>query len=75
MDLLVPVIRPDRQIPAGCDRVGTNQLANTTMETYQQGTNCFVCHNNPTPTDPKGDLGLPQGSGLSHIFGEIQSLQ
>jgi hypothetical protein len=55
-------------------QVGTNQLANTTMETYQQGTNCFACHNNPTPADPKGNLGLPQGRGLSHIFGEIQSL-
>jgi hypothetical protein len=24
--------------------VGTNQLANTTMETYVQTTNCFTCH-------------------------------
>ena len=54
-------------------QVGTNQLANTTMETYVQGTNCFDCHNNPT-SDPKGDLGLEHGIGLSHIFGEIQPL-
>lgn len=55
-------------------QVGTNVLANTTMETYQQGTsNCFDCHNNPT-MDPKGDLGLPGGIGLSHIFGEIEPL-
>jgi hypothetical protein len=62
-------------MPSGTP-VGTNHLANTTMETYQQRTNCFFCHsNNPPPSDPKGNLGLPHGIGLSHIFGEIQSLQ
>lgn len=37
--------------PNGANEVGTNQLANTTMETYQQGastlkdgSNCFSCH-------------------------------
>ncbi|HEY4943253.1 MAG TPA: hypothetical protein VII56_17620 [Rhizomicrobium sp.] len=54
-------------------QVGTSQLANTAMETYQQGSNCFDCHNNPT-NDPKGGLGLSDGSGLSHIFGELKPL-
>jgi hypothetical protein len=38
--------------PTGGDEVGTNQLANTTMETFMQaqtpsgsGSNCFSCHN------------------------------
>lgn len=29
--------------------VGTNLLANTTMETYAQGSNCFGCHQNLNP--------------------------
>ena len=42
--------------------VGTNRLANSTMETYHQGvSNCFTCH-----------VGSPNGynpNGLSHVFG------
>ncbi|HMJ92552.1 MAG TPA: hypothetical protein VK472_00485 [Allosphingosinicella sp.] len=30
--------------PNGANEVGTNQLANTTMETFVQGSNCFSCH-------------------------------
>lgn len=30
--------------PSGANEVGTDQLANTTMETFVQGTNCFTCH-------------------------------
>jgi hypothetical protein len=45
------------------DEVGTSQLTNSTMETYQQGSdhnwfaqgNCFLCHRNNT-------------TGVSHIF-------
>jgi hypothetical protein len=42
--------------------VGTNRLANSTMETYQQGvSNCFSCHQGfPNGLDP---------NGLSHVFG------
>ncbi len=44
--------------------VGANRLANTTMETYQQGnTNCFSCHQTfqmPPTLNP---------NGISHIFG------
>lgn len=39
-------------------QLGTNVLANSTMETYQQPNNCFVCHQG------SGMLG-----GLSHIYG------
>lgn len=47
--------------------VGTNKLANTTMETFAQGSNCFNCHlGNP--------LGDANGSGHSHIFGELLPL-
>ena len=53
--------------PTGGNGVGTNLLSNTTMETYQQGTNCFTCHNQPM-------LGDPTGNGLSHIFGPLQPL-
>ena len=30
--------------PNGANEVGTNQLSNTTMETFVQGSNCFSCH-------------------------------
>jgi len=48
-------------IPGTFVQVGTNKLSNATMETYQQGSNCFDCHQgNTTNFDP---------NGLSHIFG------
>ena len=56
--------------PGGGNQVGTSALANTTMETYQQGqdttlahggTNCFTCHTNNT-TD------------VSHVFGALKPL-
>ncbi len=53
--------------PSGGDQVGTSQLSNTTMETYQQGTNCFTCHSQPM-------LGTAGGSGLSHVFGPLKPL-
>lgn len=44
--------------------VGTNRLANTAMETYQQGgSNCFTCHQN----------GL-NPNGLSHVYGGLKPL-
>jgi hypothetical protein len=53
-------------IPGTFVQVGTNKLTNTTMETYQQGSNCFSCHQgNTTNFDP---------NGLSHIFGGLQPL-
>jgi hypothetical protein len=43
-------------------------LANSTMETFVQGGNCFDCHS--------GDnmLGSPGGGGLSHIWDPIKPL-
>jgi hypothetical protein len=52
--------------PTGGNGVGTNQLANTTLETYAQGTNCFDCHQGNMLGDPSG--------GLSHIYGLIKPL-
>jgi hypothetical protein len=59
---------PSGQFPSGGNEVGTSQMANTTMETYQQGSNCFDCHSGNM-------LGVPNanpGQGLSHIFGNLQ---
>jgi len=42
-------------------QVGTNKLANTTMETYSQGINCFECHFTNT-------------TGVSHIFDSTDPL-
>ncbi len=60
-------------------QVGTSLLTNTTMETYQQGTdskangtNCFTCHSGNMLGDAGGNNGLI--NGLSHIFGQLQPL-
>jgi hypothetical protein len=60
---------PTGSFPSG-NEVGTSKLANTTMETYQQGSdplfasgaNCFTCH------------GTLQPSILSHVFGGLAPL-
>jgi hypothetical protein len=43
--------------------VGTNVLANSTLETFEQAKNCFSCHRGP----------LKDGT-LSHIFPNLQPL-
>jgi hypothetical protein len=54
-------------------QVGTNALANSTMETYVQGgSNCFTCHDNLGI--PNGMLGTSADSGISHIYFPIQPL-
>lgn len=63
----------------GGNEVGTSQLANTTMETYEQiaspnpawgtGVNCFACH-----TDGATSNNTPATTGLSHIFGVLRPL-
>jgi hypothetical protein len=53
--------------PTGANGVGTNHLANTTIETYVQGTNCFSCHLGNM-------LGDSAGNGLSHIYGKLKPL-
>jgi len=53
--------------PNGFNEVGTNLLANTTMETYNQGTNCFGCH--------RSTFGSPVSTtDVSHIFGPLKPL-
>ena len=47
--------------PNGGNEVGTDVLANTTMETYFQGVNCFGCHGSNTTT-------------VSHIFDDTDPL-
>jgi hypothetical protein len=49
---------------------GTDQMANTTMETFfnLQHSNCFDCHNGSNM------LGSPGGGGLSHIWGTLKQL-
>ena len=56
------------------NQVGTSRLANSTMETYQQGidatatggSNCFSCHSSSDPTVAT--------TAVSHIFGAIKPL-
>ena len=55
--------------PTANNQVGTAQLANTTMETFQQGSNnqqagssnCFSCHTTNT-------------TNVSHIFPDLKPL-
>jgi len=49
--------------PSTGSQVGNASMSNTTMETYQQGSNCFDCHTDPTM------LG-----GLSHVYGGLKPL-
>ena len=57
----------DEDLLAPSNHVGTSTLANTTMETFYQSSNCFSCH--------KGNmLGTSDGRGLSHIYGELKAL-
>ena len=54
----------DGQIPPAGTQVGSLDLANSTMETYHQRLNCFVCHS--ASSEP--------GLGISHIYGALQPL-
>ena len=47
--------------PSGGNEVGTNQLANATIETFAQGTNCFSCH-------------FTNKVAVSHIYRELKPL-
>ncbi|QXQ06124.1 hypothetical protein KX816_18375 [Sphingosinicellaceae bacterium] len=47
--------------PSGGNEVGTNQLANATIETFAQGTNCFSCH-------------FTSKVAVSHIYWELKPL-
>jgi hypothetical protein len=56
----------DNNVPT----IGSQQLANSTMETYSSRTNCFSCHAN----DRLGIGGGRSADGLSHIYGDLQPL-
>lgn len=47
--------------PTAGNQVGTNHMTNTTMETYQQGGNCFSCHATNT-------------TSVSHVFDPLKPL-
>jgi hypothetical protein len=49
------------QSPTATNQVGTNHMTNTTMETYQQGGNCFDCHATNT-------------TNVSHVFDPLKPL-
>ena len=53
--------------------IGTNVLANSTMETYMQtaATSCFFCHSNPAANKLPPSL---SPDVLSHVFSQIQPL-
>jgi len=48
-------------IPNTTTQVGTNKMANTTMETFVQGSNCFSCHSGRTVD-------------VSHIYSDTKPL-
>jgi len=60
---------PFGAVPNGSNSVGTNLLTNTTMETYEQGGNCFECHLGTISM-----LGNSSGNGLSHVYGLLKPL-
>jgi len=47
--------------PSPSNQVGTNKLENTTMETFNQGGNCFDCHSTNTTV-------------VSHVFNNTKPL-
>jgi hypothetical protein len=66
--------------PPQFNEVGTSMLFNSTLETFQQGTNstyqvaaknCFNCHGFSKNNDPK----TKATTSVSHIFGSINPLQ
>jgi hypothetical protein len=68
--------------PNNNNQVGTNRLANTTMETFFQASNCFSCHQGNLPNGMPNMLGTlfgppptpPVGVGLSHVYGPVKPL-
>jgi hypothetical protein len=53
--------------PNNNNQVGTNVMANSTMESFFQPSNCFDCHQGNM-------LGSPNGGGLSHVYGPLKPL-
>jgi len=65
----IPTFPKNGSVPAS-ELVGTDLLANSTMETFHQVTNggCFSCHGADTPAAPTDKV---NGVSVSHIFGSI----
>jgi hypothetical protein len=59
-------------LPTAGNEVGTNQLANSTMETFLQPSNCFMCHSDGMLGTAPGPDGF--SGGLSHIWEPIRPL-
>lgn len=55
----------------GYQVIGSQTLANATMETYHQTLNCFVCHSGTPGDQPSISF---SADDLSHIFSTIQPL-
>jgi hypothetical protein len=58
--------------PTPTNQVGTNSMANTTMETFFQPSNCFSCHSGNLLGTVPGNDGF--SGGLSHIWGQMKPL-
>jgi hypothetical protein len=55
--------------------VGTNQMANSTMESFEQPSNCFECHDGSNMLGgTRTSGGVVTGTGLSHIYGVLTPL-
>jgi hypothetical protein len=70
---------PTDAFPKGGNVMGTSRLANSTMETFTQGTNCFGCHNDNLagrayPVS-RTDGATPVTTNVSHIFRTVKGLR
>ena len=65
---------PTGQFPQGGNQVGTSNLQNSTMETYQQGANTTTAGGNCLDCHSGNMLGTSFGGGLSHIYGVLKPL-
>jgi hypothetical protein len=67
----------DGNAPDDTNQMGTSHLANSTMETFQQNTNCLACHNNNGDSGPRPAtrrLGrTPVTMKVSHVFDSLES--
>jgi hypothetical protein len=60
------------QPPTPANHIGTNALANSTMETFLQGSSCLSCHRGNMLGSKPGPDGF--SGGLSHIWDPIKPL-
>ncbi|HET9228099.1 MAG TPA: hypothetical protein VFR31_15595 [Thermoanaerobaculia bacterium] len=60
--------------PTGQSVVGNTTLANSVMETYTQGNNCFSCHKTAFATANASTPGQGGHADFSHLFNRIQQV-